>query len=70
MKQAEIPCAQLRICLEPEAAAIFCMTVRCQSDRVLSTIQLERFKPGSRYILIDAGGWYDKLRFKGAYNSI
>ena len=56
--QAGIAGEQLLICLEPEAAAIFCQTVPCQSQSSLSPSQLHCFHPGNKYIVIDAGGKY------------
>ena len=61
--QAGIPSKQLRMCLEPEAAATYCQTISCQSIDLFSS-QLGPLLPGSRYILIDAGGTFS-LVFHG-----
>lgn len=63
MNQAGIPCVQLRVCLEPESAAIYCMTVRCQSGGELTAVQRRSLKLGQIYVPFDAGGWYDKPAF-------
>lgn len=58
VEMAGIPSRQLVICLEPEAAAIFCQSVPFMSQNSnndLSKCQ-QCFKPGSKYIIVDAGG--------------
>lgn len=56
--QAGIPSERLLICLEPEAAAIFCKAVSGLSVNSKFELQkyLSNFQDGCRYIIIDAGG--------------
>ena len=51
----------LNICLEPEAAAIFCKTVPCKISRDDSAPKLASFQEGDSYILFDAGGIFQSL---------
>ena len=56
--QAGIPSHRLVICLEPEAAALFCQSVPFMSQNTnydFSKYQ-QCFQPGSKYIIVDAGG--------------
>ncbi|XP_052761126.1 heat shock 70 kDa protein 12A-like [Mya arenaria] len=52
-REAGIPFGQLSICLEPEAASIYCrhLLMEKSSDTSVST-----FKPGTKYLVLDAGG--------------
>ncbi|WAR14046.1 HS12A-like protein, partial [Mya arenaria] len=52
-REAGIPFGQLSICLEPEAASIYCrhLPMERSSDTSVST-----FKPGTKYLVLDAGG--------------
>ena len=56
--QAGIPSDMLLLCLEPEAAAIYCMSVdnlSLNSKRELSGF-VDKFAPTKKYIVVDAGG--------------
>ena len=47
----------MNICLEPEAAAIYCKTVPSYvSSEGESVAKVESFKEGDSYLLLDAGG--------------
>ncbi|XP_078313007.1 heat shock 70 kDa protein 12A-like isoform X3 [Crassostrea virginica] len=50
--QAGISKNSIRICLEPEAAAIYCKWLQIERDDEL----LKVMKPGHRFLVIDAGG--------------
>lgn len=56
--QAGIPSDMLLLCLEPEAAAIYCMSVNnlsLNSKRELRGF-VDKFAPTKKYIVVDAGG--------------
>lgn len=55
-ENAGIPSDSLSICLEPEAAAVFCRTVPCKISAISSTPDLVNFQKGDSYLLLDAGG--------------
>ncbi|XP_052225821.1 heat shock 70 kDa protein 12A-like isoform X2 [Dreissena polymorpha] len=53
-QEAGIPCEQLLIALEPEAASIYCRHAQVQVDATAGGIS--SFKSGSKYLVLDAGG--------------
>lgn len=57
--QAEIDSDMLTIALEPEAAALYVkyLPVERRVDGNDKEV-LQAFAPGSKYIVVDAGGWY------------
>lgn len=50
--KAKLDTNHVNIALDSEAAAIFCQNPSCSSDEMPTT----KFEPGTRYIIIDAGG--------------
>ena len=50
--QACIPSDQLLICLEPEAASLHCRLIPLEKQ----DNDLQTFRPGTRYLVLDAGG--------------
>ena len=55
-EKAGIPADLINICLEPEAAAIYCKTVPYKSDKGDGDSKLLTFEPGQKYLVFDAGG--------------
>ena len=55
-EKAGIPTDLINICLEPEAAAIYCKTVPCKSDKEFGHSKLLTFRPEQKYLVFDAGG--------------
>ena len=55
-EKAGIPADLINICLEPEAAAIYCRTVPCKADKGGRNCKLLSFQPGQKYLVFDAGG--------------
>ena len=55
-EKAGIPADLINICLEPEAAAIYCRTVPCKSSNGDGESKLLNFQPGQQYLVFDAGG--------------
>jgi hypothetical protein len=54
MLQAVIPRSQLKIALEPEAASLYCRYLPVQKGHEENF--LASFEPGTKYIVLDAGG--------------
>jgi len=56
MLQAGIKGDQLILALEPEAASIYCkhLPVECKQEE--GKKHIDTFSPGSKYLVLDAGG--------------
>ena len=54
-QKAGIPADQLKLCLEPEAAAVYTMSIPLASVRRLN-IGFGKFTHGEKHIVIDVGG--------------
>lgn len=52
--QAGIAKNQLKLALEPEAAAILCKQVALSKDKEES--EVKAFQPGSKFMVVDCGG--------------
>jgi hypothetical protein len=54
-----IQSTNLFLALEPEAASLFCkyITIQKQKDGNTDT-DIPSFKPGDKYMVVDAGGWF------------
>lgn len=46
---------QLKLALEPEAAAILCKQVALSKDKEES--EVKAFQPGRKFMVVDCGGW-------------
>ncbi|XP_053376193.1 heat shock 70 kDa protein 12A-like [Mercenaria mercenaria] len=56
-QKAEIPAKNLTICLEPEAASIYCRHLPVsKSSTVGEKTSLAQFSSGTKYLVLDAGG--------------
>ncbi|KAK3099812.1 hypothetical protein FSP39_010132 [Pinctada imbricata] len=55
-EQADIFGGQLKIALEPEAASVFCQVLPIDKLEGTGSKGLRCFSPGSRYLVLDAGG--------------
>ncbi|KAL5012116.1 hypothetical protein ScPMuIL_010667 [Solemya velum] len=51
-----IPSSLLSIALEPEAASFYCQEIPLERLEATEGVSFEVFKPGSRYLVLDAGG--------------
>lgn len=56
LNQAGIPSNQIIIALEPEAASIYCKHLPVEKLKGGDAIDV--FQPGSKYLVLDAGGLY------------
>ncbi|KAK3100280.1 hypothetical protein FSP39_017450 [Pinctada imbricata] len=55
-EKADILGGQLKIALEPEAASVFCQVLPIEKLEGADSVGLRCFSPGSRYLVLDAGG--------------
>ncbi|CAG2206695.1 unnamed protein product [Mytilus edulis] len=52
-----IPNSQLMLALEPEAASIYCKHIPSERMVCGGKSTLDAFSPGTKYLILDAGGW-------------
>ncbi|XP_060570465.1 heat shock 70 kDa protein 12A-like [Ruditapes philippinarum] len=55
-QQAGIPGKNLRLCLEPEAASIFCRHLPVSKNTKQEVESISQFSSGTKYLVLDAGG--------------
>ncbi|XP_060570707.1 heat shock 70 kDa protein 12B-like [Ruditapes philippinarum] len=65
-KQAKIS-GNLRLCLEPEAASIYCRHLPVSIGTKQEVTSISQFSPGTKYIVLDAGGPVVISKLKSQY---